>query len=255
MTIFDAPAPLFAALDPLLRALVSTSGALVIWGLLAALVSMGLYRILSRQRAIEETKSAARAAKLKLRSYDGDFEGLTRLLGQAIGTSLRQLRLTLIPAILASLPLISLLVWLDSTYGHHIAAPGTPVELRAQPDDAKLHATAGGTKATTPGNVLHVIWPAEGERLTVLGPAGRVLLDLPPPYAVTTIHKRAWWNNLIGNPIGYLPSEGPVDLITLDLPPAHYLSFGPSWLRGWEAVFLSVLLIGSLFVKVVLRIH
>lgn len=255
MAIFDAPAPLFAALDPSLRALVSTNGALVIWGLLAAVVSMGLYRILSRQRAIEETKSAARAAKHTLRSYDGDFEGLKPLLGQAIGTSLRQLRLTLIPALLASLPLISLLVWLDSAYGHHVTPPGTAITLRAQPDTAMLRATAEGQEAATAGNVLHVTWPKEGERLTVLGPEGIVLLELPPPRAVTTIHKRAWWNSLIGNPIGYLPSEGAVDLITLDLTPAHYLSFGPSWLRGWEAIFLGALLVGSLLIKVALRIH
>ncbi len=176
-------------------------------------------------------------------------------MGQTIAASLRQLRLTVVPALLASLPLISLLVWLDSTYGYHVLVPGTEVALRAQPDSTVLRAQADGAKATTPGNVLKVNWPKEGERLVVLGPDDRVLLELPPSQAVTTIHKRAWWNNLIGNPIGYLPSEGAVDLITLDLPPAQYLSFGPSWLRGWEAIFLSVLLAGSLLVKAAFRIH
>jgi hypothetical protein len=255
MAVFDLPAPLFAALDPSLRSLVSPIGALVVWGLLAALVSMGLYRLLSRQRAIEESKAAARAAKHDLRNYDGDFEGLTSLLGQTIAASLRQLRLTLVPALLASLPLISLLVWLDSTYGYRFTAPGTEVALRAQPDTVVLRAQADGSKATTSNNVLKVNWPEEGERLVVFGPEERILLELPPRQAVTTIHKRAWWNDLIGNPIGYLPSEGRVELITLDLPPAHYLSFGPSWLRGWETIFLSVLLAGSLIVKAAFRIH
>ena len=254
MAVFDFPAPLFAALDAPLRALVSPSGALVVWGILAALLSMGLYRVVSRQRAINAAKTAAGAARRQLQSYDGDFEGLKRLLGQAIGASLRQLRLTLMPALIASLPLVSLLVWLDSAYGYRFSAAGEPVELSAQPASVALRTSADGGPVAEPGQALSLAWPEEGGRLAVLGPEGRVLIELPPPLPVATIHKRVWWNHLIGNPIGYLPSEGAVDLIELGLPPARYLSFGPSWMRGWEAIFLTVLVAGSLFVKVLFRI-
>jgi len=250
MAVFDLPAPLLAALDAPLRDLLSPLGALAVWGILAALLSMGLYRAVSRQQAIKQAKADAGAARRRLQTYDGDFDGLGPLLGQAIGSSLKQLRLTLVPALIASLPLVSLLVWLDSTYGHRFSPAGTAVELRAQPDTAVLRTATGDGH----DHVLRLSWPEEGERLTVLGPEGRVLLELPPRLPVATIHKRSWWNILVGNPIGYLPPEGPVEVIALDLPPAHYLTFGPEWLRGWEAIFLSVLLAGSLLVKVLFRI-
>jgi hypothetical protein len=236
MAVFDVPAPLLVALDAPLRDLLSPLGALAVWGVLAALLSMGLYRAVSRQQAIKQAKADAGAARRRLQTYDGDFEGLGPLLGQAIGSSLKQLRLTLVPALIASLPLVSLLVWLDSTYGHRFSPAGTAIELRAQPDSAVLRTATGDGH----DHVLRLAWPEEGERLTVL--------------AVATIHKRSWWNILVGNPIGYLPPEGPVEVIEFGLPPAHYLTFGPEWLRGWEAIFLSVLLAGSLLVKVLFRI-
>jgi hypothetical protein len=82
-----------------------------------------------------------------------------------------------------------------------------------------------------------------------------VLLTLPTAGPASVVHQRRWWNALIGNPAGYLPSPGDVDAVELGLPQPQYLPFGPDWLRGWIAFFFAVVLIGSLALKYLWRLH
>jgi hypothetical protein len=79
----------------------------------------------------------------------------------------------------------------------------------------------------------------------------RVALSAPVP----TIHKRQWWNALVGNPIGYLPDTSRLESIELALPQKEYLTVGPAWLRAWYVVFLGALLVVSLAIKVAARIE
>jgi hypothetical protein len=72
---------------------------------------------------------------------------------------------------------------------------------------------------------------------------------------VPVVHKRAWWNLLLANPAGYVPDEALVSRVELALPGRRYLAIGPDWLRGWEAAFLVPLVIASLLLKLVFRIH
>jgi hypothetical protein len=60
---------------------------------------------------------------------------------------------------------------------------------------------------------------------------------------------------LIGNPIGYLSANSPLEWIELGLPQQEYLPLGPSWLRAWYVVFFGVLLAASLAIKVAARIE
>jgi hypothetical protein len=56
------------------------------------------------------------------------------------------------------------------------------------------------------------------------------------------------------NPAGYLPDDAPVDEVRIDLPRRELHGFGPSWMRGWEAIFLPVLFVAALAYKIVRRI-
>ena len=72
---------------------------------------------------------------------------------------------------------------------------------------------------------------------------------------VSTVHQKRWWNRLIGNPAGYLPSPGDVDAVVLGLPREEYLPFGPRWLRSWIALFFAVVIIASLGLKFLWRLQ
>jgi hypothetical protein len=72
---------------------------------------------------------------------------------------------------------------------------------------------------------------------------------------VPTIHKREWWNLLLGNQAGYRPDNSQLERLALDLPPKQYLSVGPDWLKVWHVPFFGVLLLASLAINVAARVE
>ncbi len=235
MGLLDLPAPFFdfvdrsllGALPPLLR--------LILWAVAGAAVSLALYRLLSPQRRIAQAKAAALDARRRLNAHDGDLESALPLMRQSMKAALRHVGLVFPAAIIASLPVLALLVWLDATYGYQLP------QDRQAPAVAVEPATYSGQ--WRPGGSIEVRDQsgAEVARLTLAEP-------------ITHIEKRRWWNVLVGNPAGYLPDQGQIDSITVALPERQYLPIGPDWLRSWATVALTVLVIASLLIMRIARI-
>ncbi len=78
--------------------------------------------------------------------------------------------------------------------------------------------------------------------------------DVPLAAPVPVIEKHRWWNWLIANPTGYLPADAPVERVEVRLPALEVVPFGPSWMRGWEALFFALFLAFSLVIKKVGKI-
>ena len=68
------------------------------------------------------------------------------------------------------------------------------------------------------------------------------------------VHKRRWWNWLLGNEAGYLPETWTADAVRFALPAREILPFGPSWVRGWTFTYFVSLLVVSLAIKIGFRI-
>lgn len=234
--LLDVPAPLYGAVDRALMTLLPPPARLVVWGVLGAVVSVLLYRALSPQLRIAAAKARLRALRRQLDAHDGTFEQALPLLRAQIGASLRHVWLVLPATLLASLPVLTLLIWLAGTYGHRLPEPGQSPPVKVAP--------AG----------LDVRWQDRPPQLTVLD-KGRTVAQVPLTAPVTRVEKRQWWNVLVANPIGYLPSDGPARQVRIALEPRRYLDFGPDWVRGWAAVFMSVLFAASLLTQRLARVH
>lgn len=237
--LFDLPAPLLEWLDDRLTMILPAAVSVAVWAALGAVACLELYRLVSPQRKIDRVRHEARAAQRELAGYDGAFEGAAPLMRRMLGLSLTRVGIVLPATLAGALPVVVLLVWLSNSYGHRFPDSGEEVAVDVPPPlEARwVSGTATGT------------W-----QLQVLEPGGRVVVDLPVPSAVPVLHKRAWWNSLIGNPAGYLPDDLPFGEMRLHFPRRELLSFGPSWLRGWEAVFLPVLFVVALAYKSLRRI-
>jgi hypothetical protein len=235
MGLFDLPAPFFdfvdrsllGALPPLLR--------LILWAIAGAAVSLALYRLLSPQRRIAQAKAAALDARRRLNAHDGDLETALPLMRQSMKAALRHVGLVFPGAIIASLPVLALLVWLDATYGYQL------------PQDRQVPAVAV-QPATYSGR-----WQSNGS-IEVRDQSGAEVARLTLAEPITQIGKRQWWNTIIGNPAGYLPDQGPIESVSIALPERQYLPIGPDWLRSWATVALSVLVIASLLIMRIARI-
>ena len=245
MGLFDLPAPVFAWLDGLLGGMAPPTLRLAIWGLIAAAVSMGLYWLVSPQRRIAEAKAEATAARRELDAYDGDLDGAWPLIRRVVGTAFGQIGLVAWPAVAGSLPVLALLLWLSTAYGHAFPADDTDIAISTVPQTLQARLEPADDPAF--GN--------PDRRIVVVDDGGQVVEQVPLPAPVPIIHKRQWWNALIGNPIGYLPDNGPLERIELDMPQREYLPIGPGWLRAWYVVFFGSVLCASLAIKVAGRIE
>jgi hypothetical protein len=254
MGLFDLPAPILAAIDGWLAPIFGDLPRLALWAAAGAAVSMGLYRLMAPQAALARLKGEAGAARAALLGYDGDFAGLGPIIARSLSLSARHLVLVLGPALAASLPLVCLLAWVSNTYGHAMPDVGAVVAVQAVPEGSML-AWSPADAVEPAGTGWRLAWPAAGAPVRTFDAGGVTLLEVPPPAPIPVVHKRRWWNALIGNPAGYLPSEAAVEAIRLTLPEPRYLAFGPPWARSWEVPFFAVLVACSLAIKLVFRIH
>lgn len=245
MGIFDLPAPLFTWADQVMSVVASPTLRLIIWGLVAAGLSMGLYWLFSPQDKLTDVKLRAIAARRDLNAFDGEFAEAWPLMRSMLGLSFRQLGMTTMPAVLASLPVLALIVWLSSSYGYSLPEGEGVTSVQTTPE-VDVSGAFRTVDNATPENPL---------RLVVTEAGGDVISDISLAAAVPTIHKKQWWNTLIGNPLGYLPKDGDIDAITFDLPEKDYLGFGPGWLRPWYVLFFTILVLGSLAIKWLARIE
>lgn len=234
MGLLDLPAPLFSAVEAALADYAPPLLRLVLWAAVAAFASIELYRLLSPQRRITAAATDLRQAQHALAGFDGEFQDAMPLMGRMLRASGRRLMLVFPGAVAASLPILALLVWLDGAYGPRFPDPGEPVAVHAEP--SQLNAQWLGLDDSQIGAVV----VTDGTREVI-----HAAISAP----VSTIHKWKWWNTLIGNPAGYLPTEAPVERINIELPRNEVLSVGPSWARGWEVPFFLLFLVFALAVK------
>jgi len=249
MGIFDVPAPLLGWLDGHASSFASPTIRLILWGLISAAFSMGLYWLLSPQEKIAETKAKALEARRALDSYDGEFSGAWPRIDEMLRLSLKQVGIVTLPAVLASLPILCVLVWMSTAYGHYYPQRDAHVEVRTFPQQIEARWMAG-SKIPPQEPIL----PIELPHVEILGALDDVVAIIPVPAPVPTVHKRQWWNALFGNPAGYLPDDARIDRIEIDLPSQEFLPFGPGWMRSWEFLYLVVLLLASIAIKVGFRI-
>lgn len=238
MGLLDLPAPLFDLVDRTLLSALPPLARLILWAVVGAAVSLALYRLLSPQRRIVEAKAAAQESRRRLNAHDGDLESALPLMRQSISLAMRHVALVLPAALVASLPVLALLIWLDRAYGY------------ALPDTRQAPAIAVEPQG------FDAYWrPLEaGGRVEIKDKTGAEVAQLTMSEPVTRIEKRHWWNILIGNPAGYLPEEAAIEGVMIALPERQYLPVGPVWLRSWAPVALSALVLASLLIMRMARI-
>jgi hypothetical protein len=256
MGVFDIASPVFAWLDGLMAGWLPAVARLLVWGIVAGVASMALYGVTSNQAKLAAIKAEIVELRRQIAGFDGAFSEMWSLVGRNLALALRQVWVTFVPAIIASVPVIFLLVWVSTAFDARFPAPGDQLAVAAHPSAGQalppLHWRGGAAVADGAG--WTVTWPADGASLELVED-DTVLLALPPPAPVGVVHQRRWWNALFGNPAGYLPSPGPVDSISMQLPTREYLPFGPAWLRGWIPFFFGVVVIVSLLLKFLWRLH
>lgn len=255
--LLDLPAPLLNLLDDAFAiARLPALARVIVWGSLAGALSMVLYRRASPQSRLATLRAELRDVQRALVVHEGDFSGLLGLIGHQSRLALRQLGLTLLPALLGGVPLVFLLPWMSNRYAFQAPAAGSPIEVCVEPNGASgsVHWQPQAHAQAAAGCWM-LDWPQTDAPARLLDTRDTPLLTVPTLASVDIVHKFTWFNVFSANPAGYLPATAPVDAVVMDLPPWELLPFGPRALRTWEASFLLSLFLTSAFLKVRWRLH
>ena len=255
MGLFDLPGPLFGLIDGALDSVLPDVLRLALWGVLAGWLTMLVYRRLSNQEKIQALKSEQKTQQKEIAEFDGEMSELFPLIRHTLGLGMRQLGLSLGPALLATIPILFLLVWVAGHFGHELPAAGDRVAItlpNAQQTISDFD-WQPRTGITVNEAGWEATWPTATSPLQLLE-SGQVLLQLPVAEAIPVIHKKRWWNSLMANPIGYLPDNASVDVVELGFTPQVFLPFGPGWMSGWMFTFFTTFLLSSIAFKLLLRI-
>ena len=254
MGIFDLLSPLFSWLDALLGEVSSPLFRLTLWGIVGAALSMWLYVRFSSQEKLAQLKLELIETRQSLAQYDSDFKGALEITQRLLILSLKQIGLVIGPTILASLPVLFLLVWLGTTYNYQLPTPGTLIEVKLFPSQVKPQWHSQASKGLEEGQ-WQIKWPIPEQPLQLHDSTDQLITTFPWSQAIPILHKRQWWNFLIGNPVGYIPQNADLERLEIALAENKYLTFGPEWMQSSEAFFLIVMLLCSIAIKLGFRIH
>jgi hypothetical protein len=239
-SLLDPAFGAFSALNDILARGLPAPLRVVLWSAIGAVVSLELYRVSTSQARLKALKGALKDAQEKVSRFDGEFADGWPLVKQMLKLALTRVGLILPATLVASLPLLALILWLGIAYGSFYPTPGSAVAVDAGSYSGRWVAADGADPSP------HV---------EIAAPTGEVVSRAEVKAPVPVIAKRRWWNALYGNPAGYLPEDAPVDHVSIDLPRQVLLPFSSPWLNGWETVFLPSIFILALGYKRLRRIE
>ena len=205
---------------------------------------MGIYTVASNQAAISTLKTETRDLRRQmLDPLLEDRSEFAELGKKNLKVSLTLLGKVIFPAFLSALPVLLMVVWLDTFHGYALPGDHKAVSLTVVPAESDIkifpselvrHKAGGGI------SILHQTRPNEisiyaDEKLGYVGN------PFAPP--VPVIAKEKWWNLLLAEEAGYLTPDAPIQEIRLDFPKKHVLERMPGWAAGRELPFFISLLL------------
>lgn len=244
--LLDHLATATATLDDVLAHALPALARLLLWGLLAGIAGMAIYRRISPQSRLSEVRGELAAVQRQLAGYDGPLSGLPPLMGRQFRLALRQLGMSLGPAMAAGLPVLLLWPMLALRFDFALPPSGTPIAVRIEPATAAqgLRWMPGRTEPDAEG-MAQLPWPADKAAIRLLDAQGRAAAILEAQ-AQDIITPPSRWDWLVRGPATPLPSAGPITALHVGLEARRFIPGVPSWLGGWETPFLVAVLVSSL---------
>ncbi len=206
------------------------------------------------QRALAEAREKVKRTQSALAAHAGDFGELQILIRNNLAATLRQLALTVLPALAGSLPMLFVLPWLSNRFDYVAPAPGEEVRICATPASAVAKIQSGAHQFATIGSDGCASVPSSSETVSLIDAAAVNLYTLPQSIQTPVVARFSLFNALVGNPAGYLPDTSPLEAVEISLRKFDVIDVGPDWMRRWEFPYFEVLIGISIFLKLRWRI-
>jgi uncharacterized membrane protein (DUF106 family) len=253
MGFFDLLSPLFLSFDELISPIFNPLLRVIFWAFISAVISNSIFKWLSNPEKISSLKTKLKSMQQQLNQHDGEFSEFKSLAIGTIKVSIKRMGMTFFPAMIASLPLLFVLTYLSNNYGLVTPKASEDVQYQVNWSDKNNSRPLTLINKLQKSVVLNqgsIHWPQEPQTTTLLEADTLKIVDFPlAPSPI--VHKKQWWNALIGNPAGYLPAESNINSIVFEFQNLELIEFGPNWARGWLFIYFTMTIIFS-FVFIIL---
>ncbi|MEX0345460.1 MAG: hypothetical protein AB3N20_11095 [Rhizobiaceae bacterium] len=248
LSVFGAFNPLFTTVDSTLSFL-PVWARLILWGVLAGLCSMAIYRRISAQGRLNELAAEIQSIRQKLKTLDVSEPAYRGLVTQSLRLGGKRLGISLLPALVSALPVIFLAIWVEANYALSKPEPNSVAAILVDSPDS---ITINGGQKLAAGWLIN--WPHEGETLAVTDSGGNLIYEIthqssPGLAAVPGVMKL-----LFGANAGALPDGSTVDTLVIETAPRALFAEHVVFPHQWAIPFFMALLLASLGMKFVLRI-
>ncbi len=257
-SLFDSLNPVLSIVDRVLAGLsLAPVWRIAVFAALGSLASMWLFKMLSNQAELAELKQKIGQVQKNLVRSNDESGGLGQVLRSNLKLSGRQLWLSFWPALIASIPILFLLVFCSNQFGAEAMDSGarvyvTPVELEGSPGDYRwmdINAQWDARKKAW------TFYQPEQAKTATLMRGAESLLSVPTVVPTQVVHKKQWWNYLIANPAGYIDDNASAERFEFNTPTQVIINWGPGWMRGWLFAFMLFLVLFSVAIKKLWKIH
>ena len=225
-----------------------------LYGAVSGFLALLIYVLLSNQSKLKKLKGEVKVLRNQMRVATLNYREMMQLSKKNVLVSLRLLGQTLKPCVLSSLPVILFMTWLSNYFSYTLPINGKTINVSIVPNTA-LVVVEPSKIAKQLGNGKYAVDIEAGERMWFSVDGKTVYEGIITDHPVPTIHKKRWWNSIIGNDAGYIRSNVPVDEIIFDLPRKQLIEGAPAWLSTWEFPFFLLLFVTSITTKVMFSIE
>jgi hypothetical protein len=250
---FDILSPVLSVLNQSLEDLLPGALIILFWAFSGSCLSLGLYALISPQKSLLNIKKDIAVLKKRLNQYEDDFKVVLKLSMNLLLLSLKQVRMTIGPALIGALPMIFILIWLSNTAGYGLPENGI-VKVTFYPKEIKIASVTGGVSGEEQG-IWHIHWMSKKEHIRVIESSGVTVAELNSNIYIPEVRKKKWWNLFLGNLAGYINDSSKIKRIDFDFERKMYFHFGPEWMREWGVIFIFASLVFSIVIKIYFKIR
>jgi hypothetical protein len=243
----------FLAIDESVLSPLPVVARLVVWGVVAGILTMATYALLAPQGKIKETRQIMKGHDRMAALKSEDIKEVLSASWQQLRLSFRVLRMMFGASMISGFPVLFILFCVDFQYGYQTPSPGdlVPVSALTATEQPTAMYQGDGTAVGT-----DIGWPAPETPLTLAAADKTTVFSGPLNKAgLGVLHQHRWWNYILGNPAGYLADGGQVDYVAFTHQRQVIIAALPDWLAGWELPFFLILVVTSLSIKAIFRIQ
>jgi len=227
------------------------------WGVVAGIAAMGIYAALSNQEAILALKQKSKALRRQMLHPSLEkFSAFLNLAKESFKISFSLLGKVMGPVFLATVPVLVIASWLDTFHGYTLPQKSQTVTLTLVPVSADFQIDPPDLLIEHNDGVILIRPPSNSSGPVSFYISSQLVYEGNVfTFPVPALAKKKWWNFIFASETGYLKPGSPLEEIHIHFPDKPVHNSLPGWASGWEWTFFISILIVSLPIKFIFKIH